>query len=90
MVSVPDTVNKIRLSDSQINLLRTIQKQDFGMTTAELSNLENITTQNASIMLKKLWNKGYLTRLVMKDKTGGNFYEYWLIESLKTIDILER
>lgn len=90
MLNIPDFVNSIRLSDKQINLVRSIQQEDYGMTTHDIANELNITTQNASTQLSKLWRKGYLNRTKRSDVTGGDIYEYSIANELRFIDIPQR
>jgi len=46
------------------------------ITTAQLSNKQKITLQNASTKIKKLFNQGYITRQESTLQTGGIHYLY--------------
>ena len=90
MLSLPDIVRRLTLSDYQINLVRLVQKQGFGLTTEALSYEYNITTQNASSQLRKLWERGYLNRVNVGDGTGGTVYKYTLSAAVEGLEILQR
>lgn len=63
------------ISTSNLELVHYILENQ-SVTTAEVAEALNITTQNASTKLKKLVNQGYIMRLEEVAKSGGIEYTY--------------
>lgn len=52
------------------------------MRTTDLARIENTTLHNANAVMKRLTEKGYVTRKNIGDPSGGNVYLYTLIPAL--------
>ena len=55
-------------------------------TSATLAKREKISVQNASQQLNKLYARGYLLRIEVKDPTGGIMWSYWATYDLTDED----
>lgn len=62
------------LTKKQITLVSYLKSKKA--SSSEIAKKYNISKHNASTQLGALFNKGYLDRFTMKDKTGGIFFEY--------------
>ena len=73
MLECPDFVRHVRLTDEQIELYKSIKARgNAGMRSTELSLIDGVTVQNASMKLNALRKKGYLKRRVVSAASGGN------------------
>ena len=77
MVEHAEQMRKLSLTDSEVALIRTIESQAT-VTGSQIANWKSITAANASAKLKRLYDKGYLSRDQKTDPSGGLFYEYYL------------
>ena len=76
-LDMPEQFRKIVISDSQISIVRAVQRCGYPtMTSRELSNYKGISVQSATQRLKRLWELGYLSREERIDDTGGIIYRY--------------
>jgi predicted transcriptional regulator len=65
------------ITDNQISLLRSINESVFPyVTTSQLAEMRGSSIQLASVMLSRLYHKGYLKRTERVAKTGGIEYMY--------------
>jgi len=73
----PIKIRNIVLTDNQIGIIRIIQK-DYkqGISARELCTIKDISIQNASAMLIKLYRIGYLTRAEKVADSGGIEFSY--------------
>ena len=76
-VSDFELVKKLTISKQQLEIIQ-LCPSGFrtGLTACGLAKKRNITVQNASTQLAKLYKKGYLTRFERVDKSGGIYLEY--------------
>ena len=71
-----DRVKELLLTKSDIELIEYI-KGKRGVTAADISEYKNVTIQNSSAKLKRLFDQGYLIRRESKAISGGIEYVYW-------------
>ena len=71
----PKRVKALMLTDTGAATVRLIAAKG-SITTNELSRAQDLGLANASIKLRKLEIKGYLTRQRLLSKTGGFIYVY--------------
>lgn len=65
---------ELSLSKGQVEIISWLNRSQA--TSADLSEMQGISIQNASQQLKSLYKKGYLERFELKDPTGGYIFEY--------------
>lgn len=73
----PDSIRNLVITNNQVAIVKHVR--DCGLPNIcarELAELKNISVQNASIQLSKLWLRGWLTRHQLTDETGGIYYRY--------------
>ena len=68
-------IRSLLLNEDQIELVKKIGKASF-ITAAEISKDLNVSIQNASSKLNRLYRAGYLERLATSAKSGGIEYVY--------------
>ena len=68
-------VRKLLLSENMIKLVKEIRAHGF-IRVAKVAELKDISIQNASAKLNKLYSKGYLRREEATAKSGGIEYIY--------------
>lgn len=71
-------IRNLLLNRKQIFLLELIKEN--GMTSAFLSHIEEVSIQNASSKLNRLFTAGYLKRTIDSADTGGIEYLYEVIQ----------
>lgn len=80
MMSDPEFMRSISLSDGEIKVIKLVGEFNHlvsqGMASIELSAALDKSLANASAKLKKLFTKGYLSRVQSDDPTGGVIYSY--------------
>ena len=70
-------IRELLLTKNQVSLVRTVRL--LGAITASiLSDMEEISIQNASAKLKKLYNSGYLSRSEETAESGGIEFIYYI------------
>lgn len=67
------TIKELMLSDRQIEI---IKSAGLGLTSIMIAGCYDITINNASSQLKKLYDKGYLSREEFISESGGIEYIY--------------
>jgi len=72
----PQKVRGILLTDYQMSILDLISNNEGDSDSKWLMSVLSISITNATTQLRKLWEKGYLTRVETKDPTGGILYKY--------------
>lgn len=75
MKTYPEFMRNIRLTEGEIKILD-IVKSSNRITAPELAHAISVSLQNAGAKLKKLFDKGYLSREQEADPTGGIIYIY--------------
>lgn len=77
VIENPTLIKDKWLPPSLMNMFKIIKgRGDIGMTSASMSDELNVSVYHASIQLKKLHKKGYLTRVKMVAESGGIEYIY--------------
>jgi predicted transcriptional regulator len=77
MIETPNYVREKILSDIEIEVFDQVKGTgDLGMTSNVLSGLRDVSVQNASNVLRKLHDKGYLKRTNEGASSGGDEYVY--------------
>ncbi|MFD2179650.1 MarR family transcriptional regulator [Veronia pacifica] len=74
---VPQQVNRVRLSKTQLRVLESIKRGET-VTPYEIANRCEISTSFASTLLKRLFEKTYLVRRSESSRFGGLTYLYCL------------
>lgn len=77
-----NSLGDIVLNKFQRKLLKTVVDSS-PITPPQLATILNTNTANACAHLRKLWKKGYLSRINIGNHAGGNEYEYRLRPELK-------
>ena len=75
IVTNPALVRDLMLTDFNIKVLNYI-KENKTCRSSDIASKFEICTISASIMLKWLHKKGYLSRWQQPDPSGGHYYEY--------------
>ena len=70
-----ETIRRLLLNSQQIWLIGVVEKKS-SCTAREVSNMLNISIQNASAKLNRLYAAGYIDRHAMPAETGGIEYLY--------------
>lgn len=79
MAGKSELVRALLLTDSQVELVRAVELAG-SMSTETLAVKLNITSQNASAKLNRLYRAGYLHRKIVSAKSGGIEYIYTVDE----------
>lgn len=74
-LDAPNTYEQARLTEQQRDLVQRF-RDGYPRYSTEIADDLNISTQSASVRLKALVKKGYLTRRECNARTGGIEYEY--------------
>lgn len=79
----PKTFEKARLSERQRQIVKYFRdgRPHFSQDIAETFDL---TIQNATSQLRKLYDKDYLIRKELADETGGRIFEYRINPKIKS------
>jgi len=59
----------------EIQIMRMVERHKFAFSS-DVSLWFDISLQNASTQLRKLHQKGYLSRMEITDPTGGTIFKY--------------
>ena len=70
-----DYIRRLLLNSHQIWLVQFIDKKSF-CTAREVANMLDVSIQNASAKLNRLYAAGYITRKSIPAETGGIEYLY--------------
>lgn len=77
----PEVAEQWHLTDRQREVLKLFF--DKNLTSSEVAQKLDVSTQSASTQLNRLNKKLYLKRQVCGDATGGIYYEYRLHDALR-------
>jgi len=82
-ITRPKQMKTLQLNIKQLIVIQFISElPNQTITTSELIEFKGCSSQAASMFLKELYSKGYLTRKPVLDPTGGIMYKYTLLEGL--------
>ena len=70
-----DLIRGLLLTANQIELVELVGRCDL-MTANRLADLEDVSIQNASSKLNRLYKAGYLERITTSAESGGIEYVY--------------
>jgi DNA-binding MarR family transcriptional regulator len=75
MLNNKDQIDRLRISDLERSMFNYIDGFEC-VHAVEIAKRFNISIQNASTRLKRLFDKGYLVRVELSSPTGGVEYQY--------------
>ena len=71
-----ERVKELLLTKNDIEIINYI-KDKRGVTAVDIAKRQDISMQNASTKLKRLFDQGYLIRREMSSSSGGIEFVYW-------------
>lgn len=81
-------LNSLHLSQTEYKVFWFVRSYPF-TDSQEVADYFDIMIPYASTLLRKLADKGYLSRREAPDKTGGHYFEYILSKELREINPLK-
>lgn len=70
-----DFIKDNMLSSHELKIYNSLKRRQE-ITAPELCERDGISVQNATTKLKKIYAKGYFSRIDIGDPSGGSLYKY--------------